>query len=95
MVNLEANSWTKYRNFNLKSIKYSCPKKVVIFAQILLAIIFGGGEFSATLKPHSERSLGPRPTFPFPGGVMGNIFWENSSGSLDFARFGFAAKKHT
>jgi hypothetical protein len=47
--------------------------------------LFGGGKFSSTLKPNSERSLGPRPTFPFPDGVMGNIFWENSSGSPDFA----------
>ena len=86
MVNLAADSWRKYRNFNLKSRKYSCPKKLVfIFAEILPAIFFGGGEFSSTLKANSERSLGPRPTFPFPGGVMGNIFWENSSGSPNFA----------
>ncbi len=75
MVNLAADSRTKYCNFNLKSRKNSCPKKVVfIFCQISPAIFFGGGEFSPTLKPNSERSLGPRPTFPFPGGVKGNIF---------------------
>ncbi len=51
MVNLAADSWTKYCNFNLKSRKNSCPN----------------------------------PTFPFPGGVMGNIFLENSSGSPNFA----------
>ncbi len=30
MVNLAAYSWTKYRIFNLKSRKNSCPQKVVI-----------------------------------------------------------------
>ncbi len=30
MVNLAADSWTKYCDFNLKSRKNSCPKKVVI-----------------------------------------------------------------
>ncbi len=86
MVYLAADSWTKYCNFNLKSRKNSCPKKVVfIFCRILPAVFFGGGEFLPTLKPNSERSLGPSPTFPFPGGVMGNIFWENSSGSPNFA----------
>ncbi len=65
----------------------------------------GGGEFLSTLKPNSERSLGPRPTFPFPGGVMGNIFEkihqkapillpEMVHGCKNKARFGFAAKKH-
>ncbi len=29
MINLAADSWTKYHNFNLKSKKDSCPKKVV------------------------------------------------------------------
>ncbi len=86
MVNLAADSWTKYCNFNLKSRKNSCPKKVVlIFCPNFAGDFFGGGEFSPTLKPNSVRSLGPRPTFPFPGGVMGNIFWENSSGSPNFA----------
>ncbi len=34
MVNLAADSWTKYCTFNLKSRKNSCPKKVVfIFCQ--------------------------------------------------------------
>ncbi len=34
MVNLAADYWTKYCNFNLKSRKNSCPKKVVfIFCQ--------------------------------------------------------------
>jgi hypothetical protein len=42
--------------------------------EISLAIFFAGGEFLSTLKPISQRSLGPMPTFPFPGGVMGNIF---------------------
>ncbi len=57
-------------NFNLKSRKNSCPKKVVF----IFCRNFGGGEFSPTLKPNSESSLGTRPTFPFPGGVMGNVF---------------------
>ncbi len=79
MVNLAAYSWTKYNNFNFKSRKIHVPKKLFLFfAKILPAIFFGGGEFSSTLKPNSERSLGPRPTFPFIGDVMGNIFWENS-----------------
>jgi hypothetical protein len=74
MVNLAADSLTKYRNFNFNSIKNSCPKKVVfIFCRNFAGDFFGGGEFSATLKPNSERSLGPRPTFPFPGDVMGNF----------------------
>ena len=86
MVNLAADSWTKYHNFNLKSKKDSCPKKVVfIFCRNFAGDFFGGGEFSSTLKHNSERSLGPRPAVPFPGGVMGNIFWENSSESPDFA----------
>ncbi len=88
MVNLAADSWTKYRNAILtyKVEKIHVPKKLFLFfAEILLAIFFGGGEFSSTLKPNSERSLNPRPTFPFPGDVMGNIFWENSSESPYFA----------
>jgi hypothetical protein len=39
----------------------------------------------STLKPNSQRSLGTMPTFPFPGGVMGNIFWEKSSAIPDLA----------
>ncbi len=86
MVNLAADSWTKYCNFDLKSRKNSCPKKLFLFfAKISPAIFFGGGEFLPTLTPNSERSLGPWPTFSFPGGVMGNIFRENSSGSPNFA----------
>ncbi len=71
MVNLAADSLKKYCNFNLKNRKNSCPKKVVF---IFCRNFFGSGEFSTTLKQNSERSLGPGPTFPFPGGVMGNIF---------------------
>ncbi len=87
MVNLAADSWTKYCNFNLKKVeKTYVPKKLFLFfSEISPAIFFGGGEFLPILKPNSERSLGPRPTFPFPGGVLGNIFWENSSGSPNFA----------
>ncbi len=86
MVNLAADSWTKYCNFNLKSRKTHVTKKLFLFfAEILPAIFFGGGKFSPTLKPNSESSLGPRPAFPFPGGVMGNIFWKNSPGSPEFA----------
>ncbi len=48
-------------------------KSCFFFAKISKAIFFGGGEFSPTLKPTFERSLGPRPTFPFPGGVMENF----------------------
>jgi hypothetical protein len=73
MVNLTADSWTKYWNFNLKAENAHVPKKLfIVFAEIWPAIFF-------------ERSLGPRPTFPFPGCVFGNIFWENSSGSPYFA----------
>ncbi len=86
MVNLAADSWTKYCNSKLKSRKDSCPEKLVLFfAEISPAIFFGGSEFLSTLKPNSERSLGPRPTFPFPGYVIGNIFWENSSESPNYA----------
>ncbi len=56
--------------FSYKSGKKSCPKKVIlIFFQN-----FATGEFFWTLKLNSQRSLDPMPTFPFPGGVMGNIF---------------------
>ncbi len=75
MVNLAADSWTKYCNFKLKVEKIHVPKKLFLFS----------AEISPALKPNSERSLGPRPTFPFPGDVMGNIFWENSSESPDYA----------
>ncbi len=86
MVYLAADSWTKYCNFKLKSNKDSCPKKVVfIFCQNFAGDFFWRRRIFVTLKPNSERSLGPRPTFPFPGGVMGNIFWENSSESPDYA----------
>ncbi len=41
MVNLAADSWTKYRIFDLKSRKYSCPKKLFLFfAEILRRRIF-------------------------------------------------------
>ncbi len=60
-------------------------KLFLFFAEISPPIFFGSGEFSLTLKPNSERSLGLRPTFPFPGDAMGNIFLENLSESPDFA----------
>jgi hypothetical protein len=86
MVNLAADSWTKYWNFKLKSRKDSCPKKVVfIFCRNFAGDFFRRRRIFVDLKPNSERSLGPRPTFPFPGDVMGNIFWENSSESPDYA----------
>jgi hypothetical protein len=108
MVNLAAGSWTKYRNFNLKSRKYSWPKKVVtFFAEISPAIFFGGGEFSSTLKPNSERSLGRSQAYiPISRWCYGEHLrkfirkprfcserWSTSAQSI--ARFGFAAKKHT
>ncbi len=64
----------------------SPPKKLLLFfAKISLAIFLGGGEFSSTLQPDSQRPLGPIPTFLFPGCVMGKVFWEKSSASPDFA----------
>ncbi len=51
MVNLAADSWTKYCNFNLKSRKNKCPKKLFLFfAETSPAIFFGGGEFSPDFK---------------------------------------------
>ncbi len=86
MVNLAADSSTKYCIFNLKSKKDWCPKKVVfIFCQNFAGDFFWRREFLSNLKPNSQRSLGPIYTFSFPGGVMGNIFWEKSSASPDFA----------
>ncbi len=64
MVSLAADSSTKYCIFNLKSKKDSCPLKVVFISPV---IFFGADEFLSNY-------LGPIHTFPFPGGVMGNIF---------------------
>jgi hypothetical protein len=61
----------------MKVEKYSPKKVILIFFEISPAIFFAGGKFFSTLKPNSQRSLGPMPTFPFPGGVMGSIFLEN------------------
>jgi hypothetical protein len=57
----------------------------LFFAEISPAIFFGGDEFSLTLKPNFQRSLGPMPTFPFPGGVGEHFFRKIMSGSPDFA----------
>jgi len=54
----------KYLNFCLFKFK----KVVIIFIKILLAIIFGGGDFLVTLKPDSERALVPLPTFSYLSG---------------------------
>jgi hypothetical protein len=51
MVNLAADSWTKYRTFNLKSRKYSSLQKVVyIFSETLPAIFFRRRRIFADFK---------------------------------------------
>ncbi len=78
------------------------------FFLISPAIYFGNTKFLLTLKTDSRRSLGPLPTFPFPGGVMGKNIWGISSTRAYFAprdgppahaqsiaHFHFPAKKHT
>ena len=53
--------------------------------QVLPVVYCGGGEISPRVKPNSRSCLEAQPMFPFPWGVMGKIFWENSLWSLDFA----------
>ena len=53
--------------------------------QVLPVVYCGGGEISPRVKPNSRSCLEAQPMFPFPLGVMGKIFWENSLWILDFA----------
>ncbi len=51
-----------------------------------MEIIFGGGEFSSTLTPDSERAFRPLPTFQFPNEVVvGGIILRKPSEGSDFA----------
>jgi hypothetical protein len=77
MVNLAADSRIKFRIFYLNTVVENThvPKTLFLFFAIFSpAIFFCGSEFLSTVKPNSQRSLGPMSTFPFPGGVIGNIF---------------------
>ncbi len=66
----------------------SSKKLLLIFIKILLAIVFGGGDFLVTLKPESERALVPLRTFSFPSGEK--IFWGKSS--LSYKRYSNSAQ---
>jgi hypothetical protein len=46
--------------------------------QVLPVVYCGGGEISPRVKPNSRSCLEVQPMFPFPWGVMGKIFLENS-----------------
>jgi hypothetical protein len=87
MVNLAAYSWTKYRNFNFKSRKDSCPKKAVfIFCRNFAGDFFRRRRIFADFKTEFWKVSRSQAYIPISRWCfMGNIFWENSSESPDFA----------
>jgi hypothetical protein len=65
------------QNITFLALKLENSLKKFFFFNILPVMFFGGGEFSPTVKPDSEKFLEPLPTFPLKGGVMGKFFYEN------------------
>jgi hypothetical protein len=48
-----------------------------------MQLLFGGDDFSRTLKQNSRRYHGSLPMFPLPGGLWWNFFKRKSSASKD------------
>ena len=108
MVNLAADSWTKYCNFNLKSRKNSCPKKVVfIFCRNFASDFFRRRRIFADFKTEFWKVSRSQAYIPISRWCYGEHFLRKfirkpqfcserwSSRAQSIVLFSFAAKKHT
>ncbi len=108
MVNLAADSLTKFRIFYLNSRKYSCPQKAVfIFCRNFACNFFLWRRIFVDFKTEFSKVSRSHAYIPFSRWYYGeNVLrktiskprlsserWSTSAQSI--ARFGFAAKKHT
>ncbi len=108
MVNLAADSWTNYRNFNLKSRKDSCSKKVVfIFCRNFAGDFFRRRRIFVDFKTEFWKVSRSQAYIPISRWCSGEHFLRKfirkprfcsergSTSARNKKRFGFAAKKHT